>query len=100
MKISNIDPMTVEIMNPDPYVQPSEQFIPFAAVLGRSANFTRLEEACGGRITPEALRKIGEMPMHMVPHEVIVQFLDYSDKQRKVRAGNRRGLRVMNGGLS
>jgi len=100
MKISNIDPMTVEIMNPNPYAPTEDQFIPFAAVLGRSTNFTRLTEYCGGKITPEALRRLGEMPMHTVPHEVVVQFLDYSDSQRKVRSGDKRGLRVIDGGLA
>lgn len=102
MNLNDFHPsaMHLEVMNPNPFAAPEEQFVPFSAMLGRSTNFDRLSEFCGGEITPEALERLGKLPMSVLPNDVVVQYLDYFDRQRKVRAGDARGLRVIDGGAA
>jgi len=102
MNLNDFNPsmMNIEIMNPNPFSAPEEQFVPFSAMLGRSTNFDRLVEFCGGEITPDALDRLGKLPMSALPNDVVVQYLDYFDRQRRVRAGDTSGFRVIEGGLA
>jgi hypothetical protein len=70
----------------------------WAAVLGRTTSFENLREACGGRITPEALSRLEATPVICLAPEVVVEFLDYVDRRDRIAAGDRSGLTVIVGG--
>lgn len=70
----------------------------FASVLGRSESFENLRAACGGEINRESLARLESTPVICLAPEVVVEFLDYVDRQERVASGDRSGLTLIVGG--
>lgn len=67
----------------------------FSAALGRSASYDRLAQYLGGRITQDALLAMGQRLVSEVPPEVVVEYLDLCDHQRRLRSGSRSALTLI-----